>query len=167
MVIYLVGFMGSGKTHIGKLLAKRIGYDFVDMDEYFEMNQAQSVATFFELSGESRFRELEKEYLLHSADWENTVVATGGGCPCFFDNMSWMNDKGITIYLKLEPKDLFERLVSGSSKRPLLQNKTRDGLKSFIEEKLNERSPFYNQAKLTINNGQNAKKSIDAIARSI
>lgn len=144
--IYLIGFMGCGKSYIGKQLAQSLGWDFIDMDDFLEAKEGISISQIFAEGGESLFRELERNYLHATYDFENTVVATGGGAPCFFDNVDWMNDHGTTIYLKTPVSILADRLKSETNHRPLLARKTESQLKDFISSKLNERNPFYQQA---------------------
>lgn len=145
--IYLIGFMGCGKSHIGKQLAHSLGWDFLDMDDFLEANEGMSISQIFAEGGESLFRELERNYLQATYDFENTVIATGGGAPCFFDNVDWMNNHGSTIYLKTPVSILVDRLKSETNHRPLLAGKTDSQLKDFISMKLEERSSFYQQAR--------------------
>jgi shikimate kinase len=150
-VIFLVGFMGSGKSYWGKRLADVLGYRFIDLDEFIEAQEGASVSELFAQKGEAAFRELER-YHLHQLPLENTptVVATGGGAPCFFDNMDWMNRVGQTIWLNVPVKVLAARLWPARAKRPLLANLQFIDLENFIQEKLEAREPFYAQASRTI-----------------
>lgn len=150
--IFLIGFMGSGKTHWGRILAEKLGAPFLDLDEFIEENEGKTVAEIFAESGENGFRILERENLLRLAALPPTLVATGGGTPCFFDNMAWMKQRGTTIYLDTLPEILFERLKNERTKRPLLQNLDDDELKHFIQNRLNEREAFYQQADFTLKN---------------
>lgn len=144
--IYLIGFMGCGKSYIGQQLAQLLNWDFLDMDDFLEANEGMSISQIFAEGGESLFRELERNYLQATYDFENTVIATGGGAPCFFDNMDWMNANGTTTYLKTPISILVDRLKSETNHRPLLAGKTNAQLNDFISLKLAERSPFYEQA---------------------
>lgn len=144
--IYLVGFMGCGKSYMGKAMAQSLGWEFLDMDDFLEANEGMTISQIFAEGGESLFRELEKNYLQATYDFENTVIATGGGAPCFFDNMDWMNANGTTIYLDTPVAVLVERLKKETAHRPLLANKTSAELSEFIQQKLLERAPFYEQA---------------------
>lgn len=146
MRIYLIGFMGSGKSHVGKRLAQLLHWQFVDLDDYLEEQEGRTINNIFATDGADAFRQLEQEYLHTSTQWNNTVIATGGGAPCFFDNMQWMNRHGLTIYLQTPAQILAERLQYGTEHRPLLRGKTFWELKDFIEEKLAERTGFYEQA---------------------
>ncbi len=122
--IFLIGYMGSGKTTVGQLLAEKLGYTFLDMDTYIEGKMFKSVSQIFAELGEEQFRLLEQRSLHEIGEIENVVIATGGGAPCFYDNMEYMNRMGTTIYLKLSPVELSERLETfRTNKRPLLANR--------------------------------------------
>ena len=148
MKIFLIGFMGSGKTTLGRKLAARIGYQFIDLDHKLEQQVELSIAEYFSIFGEDAFRKKESEVLKTTVYPENTIISAGGGLPCYFDNMDWMNANGKTVYLKLSPKTLAGRLESGKEERPLLQDKHGDDLVVFIEQKLAEREGFYSQAQI-------------------
>lgn len=143
--------MGSGKTYLGKMLAQQLDYVFVDMDALIEKKYHKAVSQIFAEMGEDKFREIERECLHEVADFEKTVISTGGGAPCFFDNMDYMNSHGFTVYLKLSPEQLVTRLESSrAGKRPLLGNRKGEDLRLFIEEGLVAREPFYSQAQLIV-----------------
>lgn len=143
--------MGSGKTCMGKMLAQQLNYVFVDMDAQIEKKYHKAVSQIFAEMGEDKFREIERECLHEVADFERTVISTGGGAPCFFDNMDYMNSQGFTVYLKLTPEQLVTRLeLSRAGKRPLLGNRKGEDLRLFIEEGLVAREPFYSQAQLIV-----------------
>ncbi len=148
MKIFLIGFMGSGKTTLGRKLAARMNYEFIDLDHKLEQQVELSIAEYFSFFGEDSFRKLEKEVLRKTAYPENVVISTGGGLPCFFDNMDWMKANGKVVYLSLSPKTLADRLEAGKEERPLLQDKHGEALVAFIEKKLEEREPFYSQANI-------------------
>jgi shikimate kinase len=138
--------MGAGKTTLGRLLADACGLDFIDLDSYIEARHRKSVGQLFEERGETGFREIESAMLKEVAEFENVVVSTGGGAPCFFDNMNRMNRSGITVYLKASPEILAKRLNKCKDKRPLLKDKGNDELLSYIAVNLKRREPFYSQA---------------------
>jgi len=140
--------MGCGKSYLGKRLAEKLNWQFMDMDAYLEGKESKTISQIFAEGGEPLFRELEKNYLTATADFEKTVIATGGGCPCFHDNMEWMDISGQTIYLKTPVPILVERLQAETAHRPLLANKTKEELAAFIEAKLAERAPIYEQAQV-------------------
>ena len=145
--IFLIGYMGSGKTTIGKLVAEKLGYSFVDMDTHIEEKHFNTISEIFAKVGEQQFRLLEQRCLHEVAEFDDVIISTGGGAPCFFDNMEYMNAHGVTIYLKLTAAELAERLeFIGVSKRPLLANRKVDELRRFIAEGLAKREPFYEKA---------------------
>lgn len=146
MKIFLIGFMGCGKSTLGKKLATKLGYDFIDLDHQLEKEIGDSVGNYFALHGEDGFRRQEKKTLQEYDYPANIVVATGGGAPCYFDNMEWMNANGKTVYIEMSPAALAKRLEGGKEKRPLIKNLSEEELICFIEAKLAEREPFYKQA---------------------
>jgi len=149
--IFLIGYMGSGKTTVGQLVATRLGYGFIDMDNHIEGKLFKSVSQIFTELGEDQFRLLERQCLHEVAEFDRVVISTGGGVPCFFDNMEYMNKQGITVYLKLSSADLAERLeLSYANKRPLLANRKGEELLHFISEGLAKREPFYSQAACSV-----------------
>lgn len=154
--------MGAGKTAMGQLLAKRMNLTFVDLDNYIENKLMRTVADIFREEGESGFRRIEKECLREVAQFEDVVIATGGGTPCFFDNMEYMNSCGETIYLKLTPEHLAQRLSSSKiGIRPLLRDKKGYDLLQHITETLAKRESFYFRAKRIIEgNDEDIKRQI-------
>ncbi len=151
MKIFFVGFMGCGKTTWGRKLASRLEYDFIDLDKAFEEKVGMSITEYFEKNGQDEFRLQESKLLKETAYPENVVVSTGGGLPVFFDNMEWMNANGQTIYIKLTPATLAERLDKGKTTRPLILGKHGAELVAFITEKLAEREGFYEKATHVVN----------------
>ena len=145
-LIFLIGFMGCGKTTLGRKLASRLGYMFMDLDHILEAQVGMTIAEYFSQFGEDAFRKLESDVLKQSPYPEHAVISTGGGLPCFFDNIEWMNAHGKSVYIKLSPKTLAARLENEKEERPLLREKHGEALVAFIGEKLMEREPFYNQA---------------------
>lgn len=150
MKIFLIGFMGCGKSTFGKKLAVKLGYDFIDLDHVLENEVGSNIGDYFASHGEAAFRALESKVLKEYNYPENCVVATGGGAPCYFDNMDWMNNNGTTLYIEMTPIALAKRLEKGKEKRPLLKDMNEEQLISFIESKLAERNPFYKRAALSI-----------------
>ena len=149
--IFLIGYMGSGKTTVGQLLATQLGYGFIDMDNHIEGKLFKSISQIFTELGEDQFRLLEKQCLHEVAEFDHVVISTGGGVPCFFDNMEYMNKLGITVYLKLSSADLAERLeLSHANKRPLLADRKGEELLRYISEALTKREPFYSQAAYSV-----------------
>lgn len=145
--IILIGFMGSGKTTIGKALADELQIPFYDLDWYIESRMHKSVAEIFAEQGEEGFRKIEYNMLHEVAEFENVLISCGGGTPCFFDNMDYLNAQGETVYLKAEPDVLHKHLKMGKVIRPLLLNKTHEEVHEFIREQLCKREEFYNKAK--------------------
>ena len=150
MLIYLIGFMGSGKTTAGKKLATQLGYKFVDLDLLIEEKYKITIPDIFDRFDEKAFRIIEHETLQETISFQDTIISTGGGTPCFYNNMEIINANGISVYLKLHPKSIQKRLLESKKKRPLILNKSSDELYEFIQIKLNERELFYQKAKYTI-----------------
>jgi shikimate kinase len=151
MKIFLIGFMGSGKTYLGKKWSDKSGIEFFDVDDMVEVQQNKSAAEIFAEDGEDHFRDLETTALKSFANKENAIVACGGGTPCYNDNITLMNESGISIYLKSSPEKIFERLITETEKRPLIKNLQGGELLFYITEKIKEREAFYNQAKIILN----------------
>ncbi len=145
--IILVGYMGSGKTTVGRQLAKALGVQFYDLDWYIEMRFRKKVPEIFAEKGEEGFRDLEHRMLHEVAEFEDIVLSCGGGTPCFYDNMDYMNSLGETLYLKATPEVLAQHLRMGRTERPLIKGKTGEELERYIRESLTQREPFYTQAK--------------------
>lgn len=144
--IIIIGYMGAGKTTVGKALAKELGVMFYDLDWYIETRMHKTVKEIFDEKGEEGFRFIEHNMLHEVAEFENVVVSCGGGAPCFFDNMDYMNQLGTTVYLKATPETLHAHLQMGKGVRPLLLNKTPEEVETFIKEQLKQREPFYLKA---------------------
>ena len=121
--IFLTGYMGAGKTTLGKALARELHIPFIDLDWYIEERFHKTVGELFSERGEASFRELEKNMLHEVGEFEDVVISTGGGAPCFFDNMEYMNRVGTTVFLDVDPKVLFSRLRVAKQQRPILQGK--------------------------------------------
>lgn len=145
--IILIGYMGAGKTTIGRQLAMALGLQFYDLDWYIEMRYHKKVSEIFAEHGEEHFRDLEQRMLHEVAEFEDVVISCGGGTPCYSDNMQYMNQQAETVYLKLTPETLCEHLMMGRTVRPLILGKTGDELQEYIRQSLEAREPFYSQAK--------------------
>lgn len=150
--IFLVGFMGAGKTTFGKKLAKKLQLEFVDLDEAVCAAYGYpSVTALVDERGIDFFREAESK-ILREIDLADKVISTGGGTPCYYDSMTWMKSKGTVIYLELDEKTLYNRLrQSDMNERPLLKGLDDAGLQQFIHDKLAERLPYYTQAHISFN----------------
>lgn len=160
--------MGSGKTTIGKLLAKKLDLQFIDVDVFIENRYRKSISAIFEERGEEGFRKIERQTLLEIIEFEDFVISTGGGLPCFFNNMDLMNESGITIYLKASVEELVNRLCSGKQNRPLIKGKNPEELKDFVSTNLNKREAFYNKAITTFEFDSNfTKENIDGVVNQI
>jgi shikimate kinase len=148
--IVLIGYMGSGKTTVGKALAKEIGLPFYDLDWYIESRMRKKVSQIFAERGEEGFRVIERNMLHEVAEFEDVVISCGGGTPCFFDNMDYLNSQAQVVYLRCEPEVLHKHLLMGKGDRPLLKGKSPDELIQFIREQLEKREPFYTKARYTL-----------------
>lgn len=152
MLVFIIGFMGSGKTHTGKKLAQLLNYHFIDLDKSIQKKSGKSIPEIFDQDGETQFRIIERN-TLHQVIQQtkrDTIISCGGGVPCFFDNIQQMNQNGITVFLHATPNILCQRLLLGRNHRPLLKGKTPEQLLQFIDEKLSERMSYYSQAMVTV-----------------
>jgi shikimate kinase len=145
--IFLIGYMGAGKTTLGRALAKELKIEFIDLDNYIEERLCKSISQIFAEKGEEGFREIERRMLHEAGEFENVVISTGGGTPCFFDNIEYMNRQGATVFLDVPVERLFIRLSIARKKRPLIMGKSDEELRCFIAEQLAKRLPHYSKAK--------------------
>ncbi len=148
--IILIGYMGAGKTTIGRALAKDLGLQFYDLDWYIESRRHKTIPQIFAEVGEEGFRKIEQFMLHEVAEFEDVVVSCGGGTPCFFDNIDYMNQQAQVVYLHCEPEVLHGHLLMGKTERPLLKGKSPEELIVFIKEQLEKREPFYRKAKYSL-----------------
>jgi shikimate kinase len=148
--IILIGYMGAGKTTIGRALAKELGIPFYDLDWYIESRMRKTVPQIFAERGEEGFRKIEYNMLHEVAEFENVIISCGGGTPCFFDNMDYLNQQGQVVYLKADPEVLYKHLQMARVERPLLKGKSHEELLAFIKEQLEKREPFYTKARYTL-----------------
>lgn len=148
--VYIVGYMGAGKSSAAKRIANKINWTSCDLDTLFEEKYKISVHDFFRKYGEDAFRKLESELLKNTSGISQSIIATGGGTPCFFDNMSWMNENGVTVFLQISPQTSFNRLAHSKKKRPLLQDKNETELMDFIKKQYDLRMPYYQKAQYVI-----------------
>lgn len=157
MLIFLIGYMGCGKSSLGRPLSGLMNYKFIDLDLYIETKHGMSISDLFKVFGESYFRRTERTLLIELCESEdNCVISTGGGTPCYEDNMGIMNEYGYTIYIDMEPGILCSRLLNSKKKRPLIANKSEEELKEFVIDSIKVREPFYKKAKIHIT-GKNIK----------
>ena len=147
--VFLCGYMGSGKTTLGKSLASTMNLTFIDLDNFIESRQHKTVKEIFAEVGESGFRDIERKSLIEVSEYEDVIISLGGGTPCFFDNMDIVNAAGVSVYLKPSEDVLLARLIMGKHKRPLLADKSDDEILGVIREQLAWREPYYLKSKIT------------------
>lgn len=166
MTLFLVGFMGSGKTTIGKKLAAKLGYGFIDLDAAIEHAEGMYIRDIIGAKGEPYFREVESK-TLKQLELTDKVISTGGGTPCFFDNMEWMKANGKVVYVELDEAALFSRLkTTNLEHRPLLKGLNDEGLKEFIHTKLDERKEYYLQADTKFNPIKQSMENLISMLKS-
>jgi shikimate kinase len=158
LIVYLTGFMGSGKTTLGRKLAALLKYRFIDLDSEIEKREGRSVSSIFSDTGEKYFRRVESEVLRSIGGEGNLVIAAGGGTPCYGYNLDYMKSTGVTVYLKMSAGAIVSRLGVGISSRPLLKGLTGDDLLKYVEEKIREREPYYLKSAIVFD-GLNAEAS--------
>ena len=144
--IILIGFMAAGKTTLGKALARDLDLQFIDLDHYIESRYHCTVSQLFAERGEEAFRQIEHNMLHEVAEFEDVVISTGGGTPCFFDNIDYMNAQGTTVFLEASVDTIHTRLAIARTQRPLVANKNSDELRQYITEILERRRPYYTKA---------------------
>ena len=148
MLVFLIGFMGCGKTTLGKSVAKKLNWQFIDLDHYIENLKESSIDKIFQTEGEEQFRKYEHEALLDIIETShNIIISTGGGTPCYYNNIDIMNKHGLTIYLETKVGVLQNKLTFSKRERPLLKNMNNKELTDYINKKLSEREPIYKKAK--------------------
>ena len=151
MRIYLIGFMGVGKTHWGKILSNKLGVPFYDLDEHITEQEGRSINEIFEEDGEEYFRTKERDVLREiSEENESMLLSCGGGAPCFYNNIRFMNEMGVTVWINTPPEILLGRLRQGKEKRPLLKDLSDEQLKAYIVKKNADRRMYYEQAKVIV-----------------
>lgn len=165
--IFLTGYMGAGKTTLGKAFARELGLSFIDLDWYIESRFYKTIPQLFAERGEDGFRRVEQNMLHEVGEFENVVISTGGGTPCFFDNMDYMNVQGQTVFLDVDVETLFRRLRVATQQRPILRGKSEEELRVFIEKALVDRSPYYTKARYRFDGSQleNREQIADSVLR--
>lgn len=166
MNVVLVGYMGSGKTSLGKKLASRLGMTFIDTDKFIEENESKTITEIFTSCGEQHFRELEKELVEKIKCQDNLLISTGGGMPCFNNLMEDLNQLGTTIYLKRPAKELANRIFNSKKIRPLVVGKSYEELVEYIENVLTIREPQYEKAHITVNREIQNISSLELLLKS-
>lgn len=139
--------MGSGKSTIGRKLASELGLTMIDLDHYLENKYHKTIPQIFAEEGEDSFRRKEQNVLHEVSAFEDVIIATGGGAPCFFDNIAVMNNSGFCIFLDVDTDELVERLIKAKTERPIIKGQSKDELAGFIDGMMEKRRPFYEQAK--------------------
>lgn len=152
--IFLIGYMAAGKTTLGRYAAREMRRDFIDLDKYIEARYRKSIVDIFASDGEMRFREIERNMLHEVAEFDDVLVATGGGTPCFFDNMAYMNGRGVSVFLSCPVETICRRIRVSKVKRPLLLSLDDEALASRVKEMLSARMPFYTQAAHTFDSSR-------------
>jgi shikimate kinase len=148
--IFLIGYMGSGKSSSGKILASQLKCDFIDLDLFIEKEYQMTIPQIFSSKGEKEFRAMEHNSLKKVIEKNNIVVACGGGTPCYYNNMELMNNNGNTVYIKMSADSLVQRLLTAKDKRPLIENKSEPELRAFVKRQLEKREDTYHQAQYTV-----------------
>jgi len=167
MRVFLIGYMGVGKTTIGKKLSKKLGLEFIDLDKVITDGEYASIPQVMENIGEEYFRTIERQYLEKVAKKDKVLISTGGGAPCFFDNMTVINNSGVSVYLKMDEKSLVQRLKNGMESRPLLKGKSISELEEFVSQHLAQREPFYSKAKICFGALNFNTKKMEELAKQI
>ena len=165
--IFLIGYMGAGKTTLGKAFAHKMGLSFIDLDWYIEERFHKTINELFAERGEEGFRRLERNLLREAGEFEDVIIACGGGTPCFFDNMDYMNAQGQTVWMDVDVDTLFRRLRTATRQRPILHGKTDEELRAFIAGSLEQRNPYYAQARFTLDGSrlENRKEISETVER--
>lgn len=164
--IFLIGFMGSGKSHWGRIWAERFQMSFMDLDAEIEKAYGMSIDRIFEKDGEEKFREIEKYQLKKNENGKNLMISCGGGTPCYFDNLEWMKKNGYVVYLKASEYYILDRVKDETNQRPLLKKVNPAELLFFIQQKLKERTPFYEKANYILDVTSLTPESIDSILKN-
>jgi len=164
--IFLIGFMGSGKSTLGKKLANQLDYRFEDMDDLIVRTSGMTIPGIFSEHGEELFRKWEKDILQEVIKKESLVIATGGGAPCHHDNLDVMNAHGLTVYLQLPPEAIRDRLLNSRTERPLVKGKSGEELLQFIKELLEKREKFYLASRLVVNGMETGASELAEMVRN-
>jgi shikimate kinase len=160
--------MGAGKTTLGKSLARLMNLNYIDTDHFIENRYRKRVSDIFAAEGEERFREIEHRVLLEISEFEDVVISTGGGLPCFHDNMAIMNNAGVTVYLDVPVEELAERLEVSKNVRPVLKKRSGSELVDFIKDNLTARLLFYEQSQIRLFAGKmNTKNDVESLAKEL
>jgi len=169
MKIFLIGYMASGKTTIGKKLAKHMNIEFIDLDSHIESSEKSTITEIFDSGGEALFRGLEMKYLkeIISLKKDNYLVSTGGGTPCFYENMALMKATGTTVYLEMDAKSIVFRLMNAKGNRPIVSKIGEEELLEFVIQQMEERKYYYEDSKITVNALGFNKDRINELAKKV
>ena len=166
--IYIIGYMGAGKSTLGKSLALHMNLKSIDTDRFIENRYRKKISEIFAAKGEEHFREIEHRVLQEVSEFEDVIISTGGGLPCFHNNMKIMNDSGVTVYIEVPVEELVLRLNMSKNVRPVLNGRSGNELKIFVEDSLNIRKPFYEQAQMRFHVKQTlTKNDIERMAKEL
>jgi shikimate kinase len=159
-VIYLIGFSTCGKSTLGKIIAEKLNFHFIDLDEAITQQQGKSINALFDEFGEEGFRKIEQQLLVNTIFLTETVIACGGGTPCYSDNMDFLLRNGTVIYLEVDEAILLERMLNNTDERPLFKGKSKEEIVIHITNLLNARKEFYERANITIKNNSNEESAV-------
>ncbi|MFH1005316.1 MAG: shikimate kinase [Bacteroidota bacterium] len=151
MKLFLIGYMGSGKSSVGRRLSEKLKMDFIDFDDHIEKEYGKTITEIFDTEGEEKFRELEHQHLKTFLKKNNIIVSLGGGTPCYHNNIELINENSISVYIEMSVDALVKRLAKAKNKRPLIRDMNEFDLKFFIESNLKKRIPIYRKAHISIN----------------
>lgn len=166
--IYLIGYMYSGKSTIGRLLAQRMGLAFRDLDVAIEEKYHTTIPLIFQRYGEEAFRKIERDALHQSASEDNVVISTGGGTPCHFDNMDFILQNGTAVYLEMNYEAILERMARSRKQRPLFAGKSQEERQQIVQEHLLQRLPYYSRAHVKVDSfNPDMEQMLDFIQKSI
>lgn len=166
-VIYLIGFSTSGKSTLGKIIAEKLNYQFIDLDEAISQQQGKSINALFDEFGEEGFRKIEQQLLVNTIFLTETVIACGGGTPCYSDNMDFLLRNGTVIYLEVDEAILLERMLNNKAERPLFKGKSKEEIASHVNKLLTTRKEFYERANITIKNNSDEESVVTNVLKSL
>lgn len=166
-VIYLIGFSASGKSTLGKIIAEKLNYQFIDLDEAISQQQGKSINALFDEFGEEGFRKIEQQLLVNTLFLTETIIACGGGTPCYSDNIDFLLRNGTVIYFEVDEAILLERMVNNTAERPLFNGKPKEEIAIHITNLLNVRKEFYERASITIKNNNEKESAINAVLNAL
>ncbi len=166
MRIFLIGFMGCGKSTVGRPLALALNLTFIDLDSFLEEKYFRTIPQIFAEEGEDGFRRKERKVLEEVSSFDDVIVATGGGAPCFFDNMDLMNNSGLCIFLDVAVNSLVSRLMHAKTERPLIMGKSIEELRGYIEELMQKRRPFYEKSRYILKGSEISPEQIIELVKS-